>query len=91
VRLQYGQVRQKHFNQHPADYARQNCVGRPHPITFSWGLWDEMQEKGSIPNTSEKQKRLLKESEEIMKVIEQLTIEGRQRKLQLQQQQQKKH
>lgn len=90
VKLHYNEVRSNYFNLKPSESARMNSVSRPHPITFSWASWDEISStennnniNNQVVEKSKKLKRLEQESEEMMVVIEKLTIEGRLRKQQL--------
>ena len=54
-------------------------MGRPHPITFSWAKWDEIQNK---KEKQRKKDRLKADFQEMMVEIEKLIVEGRQRKQQ---------
>lgn len=43
VKLQYNMVRRDYFEANQQEAQKLNCVGRPHPITFSWSVWDDIQ------------------------------------------------
>lgn len=69
VKLQYAAVRSDYLASAQAlatqQAKRQNCVGRAHPITFSWATWEDLG-SGSSRLSGRKKARLVEESKQMM-------------------------
>ena len=98
VKLQYAAVRSEYLASAHAlatqQAKRQNCVGRAHPITFSWATWEDLGScsGGGSRLSGRKKARLVEESKQMMAELDVLVAQGRQRKsaLAAQQAQQKR-